>query len=104
MATVIPSIAGRLPRTTPIRRLAIGWVMMVPIIFLAFDGSISLEHSNSTAGGNSLSGLASTGGSGGALGYVWAAIAYSVALWLVLKNAGRIVSLALQMKMVVLLA
>lgn len=94
-------------RSQPIRHLVIAWLLILPLIFFAVGGSFSFEGAGEDAmsGGASLAGLASTGHKLGFLGYVVIpGIAYSIVLWLIVVNAKRIVSQALQMKMITLLA
>jgi exopolysaccharide production protein ExoQ len=93
-------------RSQPIRNLAIGWVLMLPILFFAVDGVFSFEGSGDGASNaSSLSGLASTGRHLGFMGHiVLPAAAYSIVLWVILINISRIVSLGLRLKVITLLA
>jgi exopolysaccharide production protein ExoQ len=80
---------------------------MIPIIFFAVGGSFSFQRtiSNDVTAGSSLSGLTTSGRHLGTMGYtVIPGIAYAIVVWLIAINAKRIVPLALQMKMISLLA
>jgi exopolysaccharide production protein ExoQ len=94
-------------RSRSLRHLVAAWMLMLPLMFYAVGGSFSFEGAgdNAISSGASLGGLASTGRNLGFVGYiVIPGIAYSIVLWLILKNAKRIVSQALRMKMITLLA
>jgi exopolysaccharide production protein ExoQ len=91
----------------PIPHLVIAWILVLPLMFFAVNGSFSFEGAGDGAisGGTSLSGLASPGHNLGLVGYVVIpGIAYSIVMWQLLKNAKRVVLQALQMKFIVLLA
>jgi exopolysaccharide production protein ExoQ len=107
MATTV--IQGLPPRTRSLRlmpQLVLGWVLMIPLAFYAVHGTPSFEGAgNATDRASSLSALASTGRSGGIVGsVVIPGVAFSIVMWLLLINAKRVLSLALQMRMITLLA
>jgi exopolysaccharide production protein ExoQ len=94
-------------RSESVTHLAIGWVLMLPLIFFAVHGNFSFQNAgnNNTLGGTALAGLASSGRSLGFVGYVITpGIAYSIVLWLIYTNFSRIAAQALQMRVVTLLA
>jgi exopolysaccharide production protein ExoQ len=101
-----PRISLNTTRQRPIRHLVIGWVLLLPLMFFAIGGKFSFEDtSNGIGDRSSLSGLASSGGKIGFVGYVVIpGIVYSILLWLIVTNLKRIVSLALQMKLISFLA
>ena len=104
--TVVPTTTTRAARAGSARHLVIGWVLILPLMFFAVDGIFSFENPPNTVLDNSwMIGLASSGRNLGLLGYVVIpGIAYSIVLWLIVINAKRIMPLALQMKMLTLLA
>jgi len=89
-----------------IRHLALGWLLLLPLIFFAVHGDFSFGGpSNDTLSTASLSGLVSQGRSHGFVGYiVIPGIAYSIVVWLLLLNARRVVAQALRMKLLTILA
>jgi len=93
-------------RPTPVVYLLLGWILMFPLIFLAVGGNFSFEnaYNETLSRGTSLSGLVSTR-SMGILGYiVIPGIAYAIVMWLLTINLRRVLSLALKMRMLTLLA
>jgi O-antigen ligase len=86
--------------------LVLPWVLIFPLVFFAVHGTPSFEGAgNNNANASSLSGLASTGRNSGVLGsIVIPGVAYSIVLYLLVINAKRIVSQALRMRMITLLA
>jgi exopolysaccharide production protein ExoQ len=104
--TVVPATTIRGTRSRSIPHLVLGWVLMVPLIFYAVHGTFSFQgNANNPGGPGSLSGLAEPGHDRGLLGsVVIPGTAYLIVLWLIVMNAKRIVSQALQMKMITLLA
>jgi exopolysaccharide production protein ExoQ len=105
--TVVQTAITRIADPRPVWQLVIGWAVLLPLIFFAVHGSFSFEGGGNNVSSNagSLSGLASPGHSPGFIGYVvFPGIAYSVVFWLILKNAGRILALSMQMKMITLLS
>jgi len=81
-------------------------MLMFPFVFYAARGTFSFEGNHNIPGGTgSLAGLAGSGRNLGFLGQiVIPGAAYGIVLWLIVMNARRIASLALQMKMITLLA
>jgi len=79
---------------------------MFPLIFFVAHGTFSFQgNANIPGGTGSLAALAGSGRNLGFLGQIAIpGIAYSIVLWLIVINARRIVSQALQMKMITLLA
>jgi len=107
MATVV--IQGLAPRTERIRsmpQLVLGWVLVIPLVFFVVHGTPSFESTaNQTANAGPLSGLVSNGRNSGFIGSVLIpGVAYSIVMWLLLTNARRIFQIALQMKLLTLLA
>ena len=79
---------------------------MLPLIFFAVSGNFSFQNpfNESLSRGSSISRLVSTR-SMGIVGYVVIpGIAYSIVMWLLTLNLERVLSLALKMKMLTLLA
>ncbi len=94
-------------RSESVTHLAIGWVLMLPLIFFAVHGNFSFQNAgnNNVLGGTALAGLASSGRSLGFVGYaIIPGVAYSIVLWLIYTNFSRVAAQALQMKIVTLLA
>ena len=108
MATAViqPAAKTRAPYTRCMRRLVLGWLLVLPLTFFAVHGNFSFVSSgNNTLATGSLSGLASSGRHAGFLGnIVIPGVAYSIVVWLLLINGKRVVAQALQMKMLTLLA
>jgi exopolysaccharide production protein ExoQ len=106
IAPIAPTSAYSAVRSEPIRHLMIGWVLTLPITFFAVGGVFSFEGGNDGASSaSSLSGLASTGRHLGFIGHIVVpGIVYSIVLWLILINLNRIISLALNVKLITLLA
>jgi exopolysaccharide production protein ExoQ len=104
--TVAPATTMRDAPPRSMTHLVLGWVLTLPLIFYAVHGTFSFQgHTNNPGGPGSLSGLAEPGHDRGFLGSVAIpGTAYLIVLWLILMNAKRIVSQALQMKMITLLA
>ncbi len=99
--TVAPTL-----RPTPVAHLFLGWILILPLIFLAVGGNFSFEnpYNETLSRGTSLSGLVSTR-SMGIVGYVVIpGIAYAIIMWLLTINLKRVLSLALKMRMLTLLA
>jgi exopolysaccharide production protein ExoQ len=88
----------------PIQSLVTSWVLMFTMIFLATHGVVSFETGGSDAGAGSLSGVAPTRHMG-LLGYVvFPGIAYSIVCWRIVSNLTGVLSIAAQMKTLMLLA
>jgi exopolysaccharide production protein ExoQ len=109
MATTV--IQGVQPRTRSLRsmpQLVLGWVLVIPLVFFAVHGTPSFEgaeHGRGDEGNSSLSGLASTGRKAGILGsVVIPGVAFSIVMWFLVTNAKPIFSMALQMRLLTLLA
>jgi exopolysaccharide production protein ExoQ len=103
-AAVAPTVTYSAVRSPSTRNLVIGWVLILPISFLAVGGVFSFEDSGGSSNGSSLAGLASTGRHLGFMGHiVLPGMVYSIVLWLILINLNRIISLALQVKVITLL-
>ena len=104
--TVIQGLPLRTSSLRPMPQLVLGWVLMIPLVFYAVHGTPSFEGAgNATDRASSLSALASTGRSGGIVGtVVIPGVAFSIVMWLLVVNAKRVLSLALQMRMTTLLA
>jgi exopolysaccharide production protein ExoQ len=107
MATTV--IQGVQPRTRSLRsmpHLVLGWVLVIPFVFFAVHGTPSFESSgNNSPNVSSLSGLASTGRSGGLVGSILIpGIGFGIVMWFLVTNAKRIFSMALQMRLLTLLA
>ena len=99
--TVAPTL-----RPTSVAHLFLGWILMLPLIFFAVGGNFSFEnpYNETLSRGTSLSGLVSTR-SMGIVGYVVIpGIAYAVIMWLLTINLKRVLSLAMKMRMLTLLA
>jgi O-antigen ligase len=81
-------------------------MLMLPLVFYAAHGTFTFQgNANIPGGTGSLAGLAGSGRNLGFLGQIIIpGTAYSIVLWLIVMNAKRIVSQALQMKMITLLA
>ncbi len=98
-----PFAAAGVSRSRSRGQPLIGWMLIIPLMFFACGGTPSFDDTG--VSGSSLSGLASTGHHLGLFGYVvLPGIALGIVLWLVLINSKRIISLALEMKMLTLLA
>ena len=108
MATAVIQTAtkSRTGYSRSIRHLVLAWLLMLPLIFFAVHGNFSfLGAGNSSLINASMSGLTSSGRNVGFVGYiVIPGIAYSIVLWLLLINGKRVVTQALQMKMLTFLA
>ncbi len=90
----------------PVTHLFLGWMLVLPLIFFAVSGNFWFEnpYNETLSQGTSLSGLVPTR-SMGIVGYVVIpGIAYSIVMWLLTLNWERVLSLALKMKMLTLLA
>jgi exopolysaccharide production protein ExoQ len=93
-------------RPTSVTHLLLGWALLLPLIFFAVRGNFSFQNAEDAAlsRGNSLAALVPTRNMG-VLGYVVIpGIAYSIVMWLLTINLKRILSLAVKMKMLTLLA
>ena len=79
---------------------------MLPLIFFAVHGNFSFQGAgNSSLINASMSGLTSSGRHLGFVGYiVIPGIAYSIVLWVLLINGKRVVTQALQMRLLTFLA
>jgi exopolysaccharide production protein ExoQ len=100
-----PAQNSRMREAIP--HLVLGWVLMFPLIFFAAGGNFSFQTAgnNNALGGTALARLAGNGRNLGFVGYVvLPGIAYSIVLWVILKNLHRIKMEALQMKAITLLA
>jgi exopolysaccharide production protein ExoQ len=107
MATTV--IQGLAPRAKSIRsmpQLVLGWVLIIPLAFYAVHGTPSFESLRTSGdSASSLSGLASNGRSSGFVESILIpGVAFSIVMWLLLTNGKRILSMALQMKGLTLLA
>ena len=93
-------------RPPPVVYLLLGWMLIFPLIFFAVGGNFSFEnaYNETLSKGTSLSGLVSTR-SMGVVGYVVIpGIAYGIVMWCLTLNLERVLSLAMKMKMLTLLA
>ena len=97
--------SSRTRRPASVVHLLLGWALMLPLIFFAARGTFSFQNRiNETLSRTSLAGLAPTR-SMGVVGYVVIpGIAYLVVTWLLTLNLRRVLSLAMKMKTLTLLA
>jgi exopolysaccharide production protein ExoQ len=98
--------ANRILPSTPVTHLLLGWALTLPLIFFAVRGNFSFQnlYNDVLSRGNSLAGLVGSRNMG-VLGYVvLPGIAYSVVVWLLTINFMRVLSLAVKMRMLTLLA
>ncbi len=107
MATTV--IQGLQPRTKSLRfmpQLVLGWVLIIPLVFYAVHGTPSFESVRTSGDtSSSLAGLASSGRQSGFVESILIpGVGFSIVMWLLLTNAKRIFSMALQMRMLTLLA
>jgi exopolysaccharide production protein ExoQ len=104
--TVIQGLAPRIRSLRSMPQLVLGWVLIIPLAFYAVHGTPSFESSgNNSANASSLSGLASTGRNAGVVGSILIpGVAFSIVIWLLVTNAKRIFSMALEMRLLMLLA
>jgi exopolysaccharide production protein ExoQ len=100
MATTV--IQGLTPRTKSTRfmpQLVLGWVLIIPLVFYAVHGTPSFESLRSSGdSASSLSGLATNGRQSGFVESILIpGVAFSIVMWLLIKNVKRVLSMALQM-------
>ena len=104
--TVTQRVQSRTRSLRSMPHLVLGWVLVIPLVFYAVHGTPSFEGSgNSAVSASSLSGLASTGRNAGVVGSILIpGVAFGIVMWFLVTNAKRIFAMALQMRLLTLLA
>jgi len=95
-------MSNEVPQAHPGIPRLLGWLLMLPFVFFAGHGTFSFQAG--TALGGSLSNLVATRDTGVVNYVIIPGVVYSIVVWMIVVNLGRVVTLAFQSSALTLLA